>query len=236
LHNAIRFTSHGGRITVRCRCHDDRVFIEVSDDGAGIPPKLLPRIFDSFERFDEALGGLGLGLSIAKSIVEAHGGEIIAESAGSRHGATFTIALPAAKAGSVRSAPGPAINPKEEDIAGLRILVIEDHHDSAQMLAALLQNIGCRTEIAPSIEKALQVVSDHEFDLILSDLGLPDGSGYQLIEDLPGDVPVIALSGFGSPRDKQRSASAGFTEHLVKPVTLPELRAAISRVMATRAH
>src|SRR5690606_30612656 len=98
-----------------------------------------------------------------------------------------------------------------------------------------LQAAGCRTEIARSMEEALQLVGDREFDLILSDLGLPDGSGYQLIEDLPDDVPVIALSGFGSPQDKQRSRSAGFAEHLVKPITLSELRAAIHRAITAKA-
>jgi two-component system CheB/CheR fusion protein len=235
LHNAIRFTGEQGTITVRCRCSGEQVFLEVSDDGAGIPQSLLPRIFESFERFDEALGGLGLGLSIAKSIVEAHGGSITAESAGTRRGATFRVVLPAAEAAAgTTKAPRDRDQENDADISGLRILVIEDHRDSAEMMAALLQAAGSRTEVARSMEEALQLVADHEFDLILSDLGLPDGSGYQLMADLPDDVPVIALSGFGSPQDKQRSRSAGFTEHLVKPITLSELRAAIARAMTAK--
>jgi two-component system CheB/CheR fusion protein len=233
LHNAIRFTSEQGTITVGCRCRDRQVMLEVSDDGAGIPSRLLPRVFDSFERFDEALGGLGLGLSIAKSIVEAHGGTIKATSAGRGRGATFQVSLPAAPSTGDEVAP-PARTESADpdtkaDIAGLRVLVIEDHHDSACMLASLLQAAGCRTETAESMKQALRAVMDQEFDLILSDLGLPDGSGYLLIDNLPEDVPVIALSGFGSPQDKERTANAGFVEHLVKPVTLAELRAAIAR-------
>src|SRR5690606_8556468 len=138
-HNAIRFTGEQGTITIRCLCSGDQVFLEVSDNGAGIPQRLLPRIFESFERFDEALGGLGLGLSIAKSIVEAHGGSITAESAGTRRGATFRIVLPAAEAaaGTRTKEARDRDQENDADISGLRILVIEDHRDSAEMMAAL---------------------------------------------------------------------------------------------------
>ncbi|HET6628860.1 MAG TPA: hybrid sensor histidine kinase/response regulator [Woeseiaceae bacterium] len=240
LRNAIRFTPEGGTITASCECMGDQVLLVVSDTGSGIPKEQLPRIFVSFERNDETSSGLGLGLSIAKSLIEAHGGRIEAESEGAGKGARFRVWLPRASSHPESQPPDTAGHPDREkgvhspgtaDLAGLRILLIEDHVDSANTMAALLQAQCCATEIAGTLEEAVSAVEQHKFDLIVSDLALPDGTGYELIRKLPHRVPAVALSGLGSPQDRQRSVRAGFVEHLVKPVTISALSSAILRAV-----
>ena len=241
LRNAIRFTRENGTVSLCCERRGDQVLIEVVDDGVGIPPDLLPRIFDSFERSGESFSGLGLGLSIAKSLVEAHDGTIEAESEGVGRGSTFRVWLPAAECPEqqeVGEESGQAV-PRNAgagngkgDLTGLRILVIEDHPDSARVLASLLQAVGCRTSTAGTVKDALKAVQEEQFDLILSDLALPDGNGYDLAGKLPEEIPAIAFSGFGAPEDIERSLNAGFVEHLVKPVTISELRTAIDRALS----
>lgn len=240
LRNAIRFTPEKGRITASCECIGDEVVLAVSDTGSGISKEQLPRIFVSFERHDETFSGLGLGLSIAKSLVEAHGGRIEAESEGPGKGARFRVWLPRASSHAESQPPDTAGHPDREkgvhspgaaDLAGLRILLIEDHVDSANTMAALLQAQGCATEIAGTLKDAVGAVEQHKFDVIVSDLALPDGTGYELIRKLPERVPAVALSGLGSPQDRQRSVRAGFLEHLVKPVTISTLSSAILRAV-----
>jgi two-component system, chemotaxis family, CheB/CheR fusion protein len=240
LRNAIRFTPDEGVITASCECMGDQVMLVVSDTGSGIPKEQLPRIFTSFERNDETFSGLGLGLSIAKSLVEAHDGRIEAESEGPGKGARFRVWLPRASSHAGSQTPDTEESPDREDgihspgnadLAGLRILLIEDHVDSANTMAALLQAKGCTTEIAGTLKDAVSAVQRHRFDLIVSDLALPDGTGYELIRKLPDSVPAVALSGLGSPQDRQRSVNAGFVEHLVKPVTISALSSAILRAV-----
>lgn len=235
LRNAARFTGDHGRIALRCERHGNRVLIEIEDDGVGISADRLPHIFDTFERSKESVSGLGLGLSIARSLVEAHDGWIEAVSEGPGRGSTFRVWLPAAASPPPETAAGqPATAGEDPDfsLAGLYILLIEDHADSARVLASLLRAAGTRTRTATTLQQALQAVRDDHFDVIISDLSLPDGDAYGLVDAVPPETPVIALSGFGAPEDIEHSMGAGFAEHLVKPVTLAELRAAIGRVQA----
>jgi two-component system CheB/CheR fusion protein len=236
LKNAIKFTPEQGRVAIRTRnAEPGRIEVEVKDSGAGIAPDVLPRIFDAFEQGDPTVtrqfGGLGLGLAISKAIVDMHGGVIRAESGGERRGATFTVRLDttatAATPRPVRAGPGGALKPVSS-----RVLLVEDHRDTANVLAKLLARHGYRVRIAHSVASALEIAAAEEFDVVVSDIGLPDATGYELMQqlrDLYG-AKGIALSGFGMEEDMQRSREAGFLDHVVKPVDAAQLEAALRRV------
>ena len=244
LNNAVKFTPPEGTLTVRSRNEGDRLILQVFDTGIGIDPQVLPHIFDAFEqgraRSPRGAGGLGLGLAISKAIVELHGGRLTAESRGRGQGATFTVSLPASLprvdhesgeievAGKIIAAPEPAAGP-------LHILLVEDHADTAEAMAELLSLLGYRVTRAGTVADALAAVGAERFDLLLSDLGLPDGSGLDLMRELArrnGDgLPGIALSGYGMEEDVRESLEAGFRKHLTKPVTLQQLEAAIREVV-----
>jgi signal transduction histidine kinase/CheY-like chemotaxis protein len=237
IKNAIKFTPVGGRVRVSSRdIADERLRVEVSDTGIGITPELLPRIFDAFEQGAPAItqqfGGLGLGLAISKALVEAHGGEIAARSDGEGCGACFSIELetvhsveaPGAVPGAAKGANGHA----------LKILVVEDHADTARVMQRLLRESGHEVATAASMSAALRVLEEAVVDLVISDLGLPDGNGLDLMREIGREhrVKGIALSGYGTEDDVQRSLAAGFAAHLTKPVTIAALRQAIVRVAA----
>ena len=226
------------------------LIIEVSDTGGGIDPEVLPRLFAPFEQGGEgrSLGGLGLGLSICKAVVEMHGGTISARSDGPGRGATFTVRLPVAQcpvaAATDRSPPAadeahatggngepaPADRPQS-----IRILLVEDHADTAKLMSRLLMADGHEVMVAGSVASALAAVEQAagKLDLLISDLGLPDGNGHDLMRQLLHEgkaIPGIALSGYGTAADIEKSKAAGFTEHLTKPTSLNLLAAAIQRV------
>ncbi|HEY9420860.1 MAG TPA: ATP-binding protein [Thermoanaerobaculia bacterium] len=255
LANSIKFTPDGGAIVVRSKRTEGaaggRLIVEVCDTGIGIDPELLPRVFDGFEQgrrdITRQYGGLGLGLSISKAVVEMHGGTLTASSEGRGRGATFTVELP------LHTAPGweaPAAGPAKERLAGeppgrqpaapLHLLVVEDHADTALALTDLLRGRGYRVTVAGSVAGALAAFAGVQgqagaIDLVVSDLGLPDGSGQDLMRELAKRYPVrgIALSGYGMEEDVQRSRDAGFDVHLTKPVTLDVLEAAIRQVSSS---
>ena len=236
LKNAVKFTPSGGRVTLATRDDGGRLKIEVRDTGAGIDADLLPRIFDAFEQggpeTTRQFGGLGLGLAITKILVDLHGGTIRADSGGRGAGATFTLALPTTAAADADPSPG-AAGPSE---AGrLRVLLIEDHADTAKIMGRLLRRQGMAVRWADSVAAGLRALDGERFDVIVSDLGLPDGSGHDLLRQArAADVatPAIVLSGFGSDRDREQSAAAGFAEHLVKPVDPSRLAAVLRRLVA----
>jgi two-component system CheB/CheR fusion protein len=239
LRNAIKFTPAGGRIRVRCRCEGDSCWVEVSDSGAGIDAEFLPRAFSAFEQGDKSLtrkAGLGLGLAICKSIVDLHGGVISAQSEGKDRGATFLVSLP-------KMLGVPALQPELEPAAPdgplpvkpLRILLVEDHADTARIMRWLLTADGHAVQWAGDVAAALKLAAEHEFDLLLSDLGLPDGTGADLMRTLRQQgsvVPGIVLSGYGQDQDIARSREAGFAAHLVKPLIPRKLRDAIAALLA----
>lgn len=237
IKNAIKFTPAAGRISVRSRCGPEQdILIEVADTGQGIAPADLPRIFEAFAQGSSSarFGGLGLGLSISRFIIAEHGGRIWAESEGAGTGATFFIHLPALVSGEKpdkRSASEPVAAP-----AGLRILLTEDDESTRVTLARLLQRRGHHLVTAATVAQARDLALADRFDLLISDLSLPDGSGHDLIQELreKKEIRAIALSGFGMDEDISRSRASGFAEHLTKPVDIAALDKAIARVMSEK--
>ncbi|AJY11187.1 response regulator [Burkholderia dolosa] len=237
LDNASKFSPRGGRITVAARVEGPAIAIRVADQGIGIAPDALETIFDLFEQGGtgaHAAGGFGLGLAICRSFVELHGGVIAAESAGPGHGATFTVRLPISR---VRPAevPEKAAPAPQSAVTPLRIVVVDDNHDSADTLAILLQVKGHAPRAAYSADEALALARDYAPHLMLVDLSMPDVDGYTLLPklrsiDALSATVCVALSGHASASDRERTLQAGFDDHLVKPVELAVLDALLQRV------
>ncbi len=238
LSNASRFTPREGSVTVRSFNRDDRVRVEVRDTGVGIEPELVPRLFTPFQQGRERgrHGGLGLGLAISRAIVEAHGGVITAASEGVGRGATFEVDLPC-EFGVPVAYVVPAST--EQSLArdrALKILVVEDHPTTLEMMKKLLEQFGHDVRAATGVEEALAAAAREPFDLVISDLGLPDGSGHELMDTLRRRHGLlgIALSGYGMEHDVERSRAAGFVEHLTKPVEIETLRASIAAALTAQ--
>jgi two-component system CheB/CheR fusion protein len=241
LTNAVKFTPAAGTVRVETRNAGGRVELVVADTGVGIAADLLPRVFDAFEQGGPAttrqFGGLGLGLAISKVLVETHGGTIAAASPGPGGGATFTVALPATAAAP--PAPAQARRPAEAVPApwACRILVVEDHPDTRGTLVRLLTIHGATVSAAATVAEAAAAADAAPFDLLLSDIGLPDGSGLDVIRLVRAKQPAvaaIALSGYGMEDDVARSKAAGFDTHLIKPVDLRLLLEAIETLVKKR--
>jgi two-component system, chemotaxis family, CheB/CheR fusion protein len=230
MNNAVKFTPAGGRVVVRtANPAPGALTVEVSDTGVGIDPDMLRRIFRPFEQAERTLrrrfGGLGLGLTISRRLVEMHGGTLVVSSAGTDRGATFTITL--------ETVPAPGALPHFEGVpavdgvatgppAALRILLVEDHEDTRRAMSRLLRMQGHAVTAADTVRAALDLAAREVFDLLISDIGLPDGSGLELMRQLQ-QVRGIALSGFGTEDDLRRSREAGFAYHLTKPVNFRTL-------------
>jgi len=234
--NAAKFTPQGGRVSVATRNDEaHHVVIEISDNGVGIEPELMPRIFDAFEQGGRTVtskyGGLGLGLAISKRVVDLHQGSLEARSAGPGQGATFIITL---KAMETSLLEGPVLFLESEPSVArlIQVLFVEDHEDTARALSRLLVNAGYAVSHANSVARARELVAGQRFDLVISDLGLPDGSGLDLMRQLreTWNLSGIALSGFGSEDDVAASSAVGFAEHITKPVDWERLRSAIERL------
>jgi len=233
LRNAVKFTPPGGGILVRAFADGtSRAAVEFSDSGIGIAPEEIARIFRPFEQAAPRHGGLGLGLAISNALVQAHGGTLTASSPGPGGGATFRVELETLPAASAPR-PGAAPRAREEAApAGRRsVLFVEDHEDTRAAAHGLLTELSCDVTCASSIEEALAAAETHRFDLVLSDLGLPDGTGLDLMRRLRDrhGLSGIALTGYGMEEDVKRSREAGFVEHLVKPITFQRLEGAIER-------
>jgi PAS domain S-box-containing protein len=234
LENALRHTPQGGTVTLRCEDAPDRhVRIVVSDTGAGIAPADLERIFAPFDQGGgpRRPGGLGLGLSISRGLVEAHGGKISGHSGGPGTGARFEIELPTTDRPPARARGDSGDACAEPKNTPLRLLLVEDHVDTAEALATYLRGRGYRVALAHSVADTDRF-SPADFDVLLSDLQLPDGSGLELLASLRrrGPVRAIAMSGFGTEVDRRRSQEAGFARHLVKPVDVRAVLDAIESV------
>jgi CheY-like chemotaxis protein len=247
LKNAIKFTRAGGRIAVRSWNDHQRVALEVSDSGIGLRPEAIERLFQPFEQNEGgAAGGLGLGLAIARGVVELHNGRITATSPGENKGSRFVVDLPlvvGANAGATAAVEhepvraGPALVKSEDQQATkARILLLEDNRDMAEALSLSLRSRGYEVKVAHSIRAALKT-DFSTVDLVISDIGLPDGGGLTFVRKLHQKVNVraIALSGYGTERDVQASQEAGFLMHLTKPVDLATLVAAIEEAMKVAA-
>jgi CheY-like chemotaxis protein len=261
LQNACKFTPAGGAIDIRLyneftdtstNAGVDRsgteLVIEIKDTGIGISPENMPRIFNAFEQGEPSrsrvFGGLGLGLAISRAIVEMHGGTIAAESEGTDKGAKLTIRLQTVPpASSVRGAlqTAPSLSETITTPRRLRILLVEDHSDTAEQLTRLLKRAGHEVTWACSVREARELIAakaertpEDDFNILISDLGLPDGTGHDLMRDLVGHHPIpgIALSGYGMVDDIRNSMAAGFSRHITKPVDWQELKVAIQKLAA----
>jgi len=241
IKNAVKFTPEKGRITIETlNPAPDQVEIRIADTGIGIEPDKLDRIFNAFEQGQVSItrrfGGLGLGLAISKAMVEAHGGRIRALSQGKDEGATFIISLKTVKAPlmPVASGDGERRDDKRDgmDSKRHRVLVVDDHEDTCTGMKMMLQRRGYDITVAYNADQALQKAANQEFDLLISDIGLPDRSGYDLMRELSGKgLRGIALSGFGSEHDISRARAAGFSEHLTKPINFDKLDEAIRNLL-----
>ncbi len=231
LTNAARYTDPGGVVSVRAAGGGQEVVITVKDNGTGIAPELLPRIFDLFVQgrrsTDRKEGGLGLGLGLVKTLVDLHGGATVARSAGPGKGSEFEIRLPstARSVGSVQAVRAP---PAQGEVASKRVLVVDDNEDSADLLREMLQWVGHEVAVAHDGPSALAMAEHFSPDIALLDIGLPVMDGYELgrrLHELPEGARcrLIALSGYGQERDRAQSKASGFEAHLVKPVDAPRL-------------
>jgi CheY-like chemotaxis protein len=245
IKNAVKFTPEGGTITIRTRNEagsggpGDRIVIEVADTGIGIEPEVLPTIWDPFQQGETTItrkyGGLGLGLAIGRGIVEAHGGTLAVESGGTGRGSTFRVVLGALPVPDViQDRPGnPAAPAAPPGLSRLNILLVEDDPTTLRLLARLLRNLGHQVEVADTIASASEAAETIGFDMVVSDIGLPDGSGLDLMRRITarrGRVPSIALTGYGTEEDIIRSREAGFSAHLTKPIDFAKLQEMIRQV------
>ena len=237
LKNAIKFTPECGEIAISSSNPSPEVLtISVSDTGIGMEPEVMRRIFDPFEQgncsFEHRVGGLGLGLAISKSLAEAHGGRLTAESDGRDRGSTFIFSMPTLS--PVEAATVPTRASRERSQQALKILLVDDHEDTCSALEKLLARRGHLVAVAHNVRAAMEAAASDKFDLLISDIALADGTGMDLMMQLRAisNVPGIAISGFGNNGDIERSLRAGFSEHLIKPVKLDNLEAAIERTLA----
>jgi CheY-like chemotaxis protein len=229
LSNAVKFTPSGGAIRVEVRREDDDAVLRVADSGAGIAPEFLPLVFDLFTQGENRRpgGGLGVGLTLVRRLVELHGGRVEATSPGPGRGSVFTVRLPALTSQPTsrgRASEAPAVGPKK------RILIVEDDSDNREMMRILLESFGHEVHDAPDGASGVELASRLEPDVVLVDIGLPGIDGYEVARRIRATVRgrprLVALSGYGQSEDRQRSASAGFDDHLVKPAD-PERLASI---------
>ncbi|MEO6954393.1 MAG: ATP-binding protein [Polyangia bacterium] len=238
LTNAARYTPYGGHIRLTADTEggvaERRIVIRVKDDGIGISVDLLPRVFDLFVQggrsSDRAEGGLGVGLSLVKSLVELHGGTVTANSEGLGKGSEFTIRL--CLADETATAPLPPVVVPAASVQPQRILLVDDNKDGAEVLAMLLESFGHQVAVAHDPHAAIELAKSFTPSLAILDIGLPGMDGYALAAKLRehSDYPLIALTGFGQDQDRSKSADAGFTHHLVKPVLLADLVSVVGRV------
>jgi PAS domain S-box-containing protein len=246
--NAVKFTPKSGRVRIVVERRESSIAIEVSDNGQGLAPEFLPHVFDRFRQAEPGSarrhGGLGLGLAIAKHLVELHGGTITADSVGVGEGATFTVLLPTALARSTPTAAfsSPSIDVPQE-IVGLRILVVEDESDTRDLLNELLTGYGAIVTAAPSVAEGQKAFLTAVPDLVISDIGMPAQDGYTFVrwlrslpDDSGGRVPAIALTAFARTEDRTAALRAGFRAHIPKPLDVAELLAVIASLVpsATR--
>jgi len=237
LKNAIKFTPEGGEIVISSENPSETMLtLSVRDTGIGIEPDAMQRIFDPFEQgnrsFEHRVGGLGLGLAISKSLAQAHGGMLTAQSDGSNCGSTFTLTMQTLPSVEVASVAAKGVT--ESAPQALKILLVDDHHDTCAALEKLLARRGHLVAVAHNVSSAIDTAAGKKFDLLISDIALPDGTGMDLMVQLRAiaNIPGIAISGFGNNGDIERSLDAGFAEHLIKPIKLDKLEDAIERVVA----
>jgi len=240
LNNAIKFTSRGGSVEVRLLRQESHILMRVSDTGEGIDPSYMPMLFRRFSQFDSSAtrryGGLGLGLSIVKHLIELHGGSVTAESGGKGHGATFTIVLPI-PAVNIEPLPPPMLVADEHTrsmLAGVRVLVVDDEPDARDFVSFVLQKYGAEVLLAESVAAALARLDTFTPHIVVSDIGMPDEDGYVLIQKLRQrgfKMPAVALTAFARTEDRERALAEGFQQHLAKPVEPATLTEVVAQLV-----
>ncbi|MDB4929042.1 MAG: rpfC, partial [Myxococcaceae bacterium] len=249
LSNAVKFTPGGGRVEVIVAARESTIDVTVADTGRGIDPGFLAHVFERFRQADgtstRTCGGLGLGLSIVRHIVELHGGTVEVASEGEGRGSRFTVSLPrkaAAHPAEVSSAPERALRPSGEPrplpaLDGVHVVVVDDHEDIREWLRALLEEVGARVRVAGSAAEALRLVEAEHPAMLVADIGLPGEDGYALVEKLRalpsgmgGAIPAVALTAYTRGTDRDRALQAGFTCHIAKPVDPVELVSVVARL------
>jgi PAS domain S-box-containing protein len=237
INNAVKFTSPSGKIDIRTSNDDrGRFQFEITDNGIGIEVEWQSSLFAPFEQADPSIrrqfGGLGLGLAISKHLVNLHGGAIEVQSRGRSYGATFKVTLDAVANHIEKS--GVDLQAQKKPGKSLRILLVEDHRDTRHALSRLLTHFGHQISVADNTQRALETMASQKFDVVLCDIGLPDGSGYEVVSQAKQKHPVkaVAITGFGTDEDVRRGKEAGFDFHLVKPIDFHELRTVLDQVSA----
>jgi signal transduction histidine kinase/ActR/RegA family two-component response regulator len=249
LANAVKFTPTGGRVFVRLRHVNSEVEITVADTGQGISPDFLPYVFDRFRQADSTStrqhGGLGLGLAIARHLVEIHGGSVLASSAGNGQGAVFTVKLPLVGSIPETADIAPAKR-KEEDatlerlksqqlLSGLHVLLVDDDQDTLDLLSAALTQRSAQVTAVSSAAAALESIKSLRPDVLISDIAMPGEDGYRLIErvlalNIVPEIPAIAITAYAKQEDKERALAAGYQRYLSKPVELGEFISAVAEL------
>jgi PAS domain S-box-containing protein len=251
LSNAIKFTQRGGRVNIDLYCIESTARLTVSDTGEGISAEFLPYVFDRFRQAEGSIsrkqGGLGLGLAVARHLVELHGGTITAESEGIGKGSVFSVDLPL---GQERRDPARAEERQRElerrrspsggvvRLDGVHVLLVEDDDDSRKLIGTMLKRHGARVTSTKSAEEALRVFEDELPDVMISDIGMPDQDGYELVRKLRampaekgGKIPAIALTGYASRKDRERALNSGYQQHMAKPIEQVDLIKSIATLI-----
>jgi CheY-like chemotaxis protein len=236
LSNAVKFTEAGGRVNVRVEQSGNEASVVIEDTGIGIAPEFLPHVFESFRQADGSTtrqhGGLGLGLAIVRALAKLHGGNVRAESGGIGHGARFSFTVPC----EVKPCGQPEVRAYQSmDVSLQSVLVVDDSPDTLMLLNVLFEKRGCRVLAAESAAEALAISTRETPDIIISDIGMPDMNGYELLTSLrrlPGmeHVPALAITGYATEEDRARALAAGFTAHIAKPVDPDELFELVQRL------
>ena len=239
LSNAVKFTPRGGSVTVSSGRVGANAMLRVTDTGEGMPPELLPFVFDRFRQGDASAtrphGGLGLGLSLVRHIIELHGGQVQAWSEGAGRGSSFAVQLPVRAVQSVELRPDIGA-----PLAGLKILVVDDEADAREVVSTALAQCGARTAAVSSAREAMQIIPEFTPDVVVSDIAMPGEDGYSLVRRIRGmksemaAVPVVALTAFTQPDDRRRAIRAGFKHFVPKPVEIDELAAVVRNVADRR--
>jgi CheY-like chemotaxis protein len=244
LSNAVKFTPSGGRVDVRMQVRGSEVRVDVTDTGSGINRAFLPHVFERFRQADGSStrthGGLGLGLSIGRHLVELHGGRMTADSAGEGQGSTFSVYLPIREAEHRLGAsilPDRRPRSRALELDGAHVLIVDDEADARELLRVILASTGARISEAQTAPEALRIYSEDRPDIILADVAMPGQDGYALMRAIRelaggegGSVRAIAVSAYARREDRQRAIKAGFNDHVAKPVQLDDLYDAIERV------
>jgi CheY-like chemotaxis protein len=244
LSNAAKYTRPGGQIAVTATRQANTIVVRVKDNGEGIDPQLLPRVFDLFEQsertIDRAQGGLGIGLTIVKTLVELHGGTVSAHSDGKGQGSAFEVRLPASHAVGAHASNQPAAPTRAAgQRRAVRVLLVDDNEDAVSLLAEALETLGYETRVAYDGPSGIAAAAEFSPAVALLDIGLPVMDGYELAQRLreqAAGIQLVAMTGYGQEADRQRTREVGFAHHLVKPLSVQQVAQILERIEPSSAQ